>query len=96
MIGGEATSVSGQIDRLAVLDGEVLLADFKTDARVRRSPAGPHPRPTWRSSRSTGSSFSEIYPGRRVRPFLVWTAGPSIQELRTEDLDPALDRLTAA
>ena len=34
-----------------------------------------------------------LYPGRRVRCILVWTAGPSISEIPPEALDAALARL---
>jgi ATP-dependent helicase/nuclease subunit A len=94
VIGGETTWVSGQIDRLAVLDGEVLLADFKSDARVP-GPARPAPAAYAAQLALYRLLLQQIYPGRRIRPFLVWTAGPSIQELRSEDLDRALDRVTA-
>jgi ATP-dependent helicase/nuclease subunit A len=94
VIGGEARPVSGQIDRLAVSDGEVLVADFKSDARVP-GPGRPAPEPYVTQLALYRHLLREIHPGRPVRAFLVWTAGPSIQELRPEELDQALDRLTA-
>jgi ATP-dependent helicase/nuclease subunit A len=92
--GGER-SVSGQIDRLAVLDGEVLVADFKSDARVP-GPGEPPPRPYAAQLAVYRALLREIYPGRCVRPFLVWTSGPLIQELAETELDQALESVTAA
>jgi ATP-dependent helicase/nuclease subunit A len=86
---GDERPVSGQIDRLAVLDAEILVADFKSDARVPASGGAP-PRPYVAQLAMYCRLLREIYPGRRVRPFLVWTAGPLIQELADAELDQAL------
>lgn len=90
-----AIMVSGQIDRLAVLEHEVLVADFKTTAR----PPGPGqspPRSHVTQLALYRSLLQEIYPGKRVRAFLVWTSGPVIHELREPDLDSALTLIKAA
>jgi len=90
-----AIMVSGQIDRLAVLEHEVLVADFKTTAR----PPGPGqspPRSYVTQLALYRSLLQEIYPGKRVRAFLVWTSGPVIHELREPDLDSALTLIKAA
>ena len=42
------------------------------------------------------SLLQEIYPGKRVRAFLVWTAGPLVRELADAELDGALARVAAA
>ncbi|HEX8663734.1 MAG TPA: double-strand break repair helicase AddA [Beijerinckiaceae bacterium] len=95
VVGGTDRPVAGRIDRLAVLADEVLLADFKSDTRVP-TPGEPAPAPYALQLALYRRLLQEIYPGRRVRSFLVWTAGPYIQELPSADLDRALDLLTAA
>ncbi len=77
--GGEIM-VSGQIDRLAVLDDEVLVADFKTTARPP-APGQPLPRSYVAQLALYRMLLREIYPEKRVRAFLVWTSGPLIREL---------------
>jgi ATP-dependent helicase/nuclease subunit A len=79
-------AVSGRIDRLAVLEGEVLLADFKTS---ERPPAPDEPLPPAYAAQLAlyRTLLREIYPAHRVRAFLIWTTGPSIREL---DGDAAL------
>jgi ATP-dependent helicase/nuclease subunit A len=86
--------VVGQIDRLAVLDGEVLIADFKTG----RLPLPDEPAPVGYVAQLAlyRLLLAEIYPGRRIRAFLVWTAGPSVQELSPEELEAALRPIKAA
>ena len=92
---GEQRRVSGRIDRLAVRDSEVLVADFKSDARVP-VPGEPAPEAYVAQLALYRRLLEDIYPGRRIRPFLIWTAGPLIQELPSADLDQALRLLTAA
>ncbi|NBJ09524.1 double-strand break repair helicase AddA [Microvirga arsenatis] len=87
--------VSGQIDRLAVLDTEVLVADFKTTARPPR-PGQPPPRSYVAQLALYRTLLAEIYPGRRIRTFLVWTAGPVIHELMEPELESALTLIKAA
>jgi ATP-dependent helicase/nuclease subunit A len=87
--------VSGQIDRLAVLDGEVLLADFKTTARPPRVD-DPAPQAHLAQIGLYRALLQEIYPGRRIRAFLIWTSGPIIRELTEAELEEALARIKAA
>jgi ATP-dependent helicase/nuclease subunit A len=87
--------VSGQIDRLTVLDGQVLLADFKTTARPP-PPEEPAPQAYVAQLALFRALLAEIYPDRNVRAFLVWTSGPLIRELSGEELDAALRLIQAA
>ncbi|UVF19550.1 double-strand break repair helicase AddA [Microvirga terrae] len=87
--------VSGQIDRLAVLDTEVLVADFKTTARPPKA-GQPPPRSYVAQLALYRTLLAAIYPGRRIRTFLVWTAGPVVHELMEPDLESALTLIKAA
>jgi ATP-dependent helicase/nuclease subunit A len=89
------TPVSGQIDRLAMLDREVLIADFKTTARPPE-PEAPGPASYVGQLALYRALVSEIYPDRVVRAFLIWTAGPVIRELADEELSQALALIRAA
>jgi ATP-dependent helicase/nuclease subunit A len=86
--------VSGQIDRLAVLDHEVLLADFKTTARPP-SLDEPAPQAYVAQLALYQALLSEIYPDRPVRAFLVWTSGPLVREMSKDELDAALTEIKA-
>jgi ATP-dependent helicase/nuclease subunit A len=87
--------VSGQIDRLAVLDGDVLVADFKTTARPPKI-GQPPPRSYVAQLALYRTLLAEIYPGKRIRSFLIWTSGPVIHELEEPDLESALTLIKAA
>lgn len=87
--------VSGQIDRLTVLENEVLVADFKTTARAPKV-GQPPPRSYVAQLALYRMLLSEIYPEKRIRTFLVWTAGPVIHELMEPDLEEALTLIKAA
>jgi len=90
-----AILVSGQIDRLAVLDDEVLVADFKTTARAPK-PSQPPPQGYVAQLALYRTLLQEIYPQKRIRTFLVWTAGPVIHELMEPELESALTLIKAA
>lgn len=87
--------VSGQIDRFCVLEDEVLLADFKSHAQAP-DPAEPLPQTYVAQLALYSELLREIYPGRRIRPFLIWTSGPSVRELSQRELESALDLVTPA
>ena len=88
----EDRPVSGQIDRLAVLDDEILIADYKTTARP---PRGDEPAPAAYVAQLAlyRALLMDIYPARRVRAFLIWTGGPLVRELRDGELDDALEAI---
>ena len=91
-LGGEDRPVSGQIDRLAVLDDEILIADYKTTARP---PRGDEPAPAAYVAQLAlyRALLMDVYPARRVRAFLIWTGGPQVRELRDGELDDALEAI---
>ena len=91
-LGGEDRPVSGQIDPLAVLDNEILIADYKTTGRP---PRGDEPAPAAYVAQLAlyRALLAEIDPARRVRAFLIWTSGPLVRELRDDELDAALEAI---
>jgi ATP-dependent helicase/nuclease subunit A len=90
--------VSGQIDRLAVTDEAVLIADYKSNRPAPRTlaeaisgyPAYVRQLALYRAMIRT------LYPGRIVRAVLIWTDVPDLMELSAEALDAAVARLTSA
>jgi ATP-dependent helicase/nuclease subunit A len=88
-------TISGQVDRLAVTDQEVLVADYKSDRFVPRT-IGRIPQEYIEQLALYRAVLRLAYPNRRVRAALVWAAGPALTELPDDALDAALSRLTDA
>jgi ATP-dependent helicase/nuclease subunit A len=91
---GERRPVSGQIDRLAILPEEVIIADFKTTARPPRDLATIAPT-TLAQLAVYRALVGQIYPGRRVRALLVYTATLTRLEPEAAVLDTLLAQLGA-
>ncbi len=87
---GATRAVSGQADRMVVGNETVLLADFKTGAP---DPSGT-PGAYLVQLALYRALLAEIHPGRRIRTLIVWTAGPTIVEPSSTELDAALDALS--
>ncbi len=87
--------VSGQIDRLVITPGAVLIADYKTNQVV---PATPEKAPPAYVEQLAlyRAVLGRIYPGRTVRAALVWTEGPALMEFSGLLLDAAMERVTSA
>ena len=70
--GTGSRSLSGQIDRLVVTDGHVLVVDFKTNrpppARIEDVPL-----PYGRQLAAYRAALASIYPDRTIRCGLLWT-----------------------
>jgi ATP-dependent helicase/nuclease subunit A len=81
--------VSGQVDRLAVTDTSILIADYKTD---RPSPRRPEDAPAAYVAQLAlyRAVLEKIYPGREVRAALLWTDSLDLAELPAPALDAAL------
>lgn len=78
--------VSGQIDRLVVTPGEVLIVDFKTNHGPPKLPAEA-PAGYLRQLALYRAVLQKLYPQRPVRAALLWTETPELMEI----LAPALD-----
>ena len=88
-------TVSGQIDRLAVSDNEVLIVDFKTNRPPPASADGVAL--TYRRQLALYRALlQQIYPARTVRAFLLWTAAPRLMEIDAETLDDSMPYASAS
>jgi ATP-dependent helicase/nuclease subunit A len=87
-----AGDVSGQVDRLAVTETAVLIADYKTNRLPPRS-IEDVPADYVTQLALYGAVLGALYPGRAVRAALVWTEGPNLMEVPPAALDAALSRV---
>ncbi len=78
-------TVSGQVDRLAVSEREVLIVDYKTNRPPPQSPSDA-PLAYRRQLALYRALLGDIFPGRVVRAFLLWTAAPLLMEIDAETL----------
>ena len=90
-VGG--SKVSGQVDRLALTESEVLIADYKSDRFVPRR-IEDVPQGHIEQLALYRAVLRLLYPNHAVRAALVWTLGPTLMELPASRLDDALSRLT--
>jgi ATP-dependent helicase/nuclease subunit A len=91
----DGRKVSGQVDRLAVTESEVLIADYKSDRTV---PHGLEDAPAGHIEQLAlyRAVLRKLYPNHMVRAALVWTLGPRLIELPASVLDAALSRVSQA
>ncbi len=82
---GESIGISGQIDRLVVGAGEVLVCDIKTE----RAPGDPRniPANVMRQLAAYRALLQQIYPGRIVRCFILWISLARLVEAQQAGLD---------
>ena len=81
--------VSGQIDRLVVTPGEVLIVDFKTN-HAPPVLAAEAPLAYVRQLALYRAVLGKLYPQRPVRAALLWTETPELMEISTPALDAQL------
>ena len=91
--GDKTARVSGQIDRLVVTQGSVLIADFKTNRPAPRRIEDVPPA-YLRQLALYRAVLTKLYPDKLVRAALIWTEVPDLMELSAEALDAALARIT--
>ncbi|HEY2227960.1 MAG TPA: double-strand break repair helicase AddA [Xanthobacteraceae bacterium] len=90
---GRTIAVSGQVDRLAVTAGGVLIADYKTNRPAPRRPDEVPPGYVAQLALYR-AVLRLVYPERPVRAALVWTDVPNLMEISAEALDRAIVTLT--
>lgn len=88
-------TVSGQLDRLAVSKTEVLIVDYKTNRPPPESADGVA-LAYRRQLALYRALLQQIYPGRTVRAFLLWTAAPRLMEIAAETLDKSMPYAAAS
>ncbi len=88
-------TVSGQVDRLAVNEREILIVDYKTN-RPPPSLAAKVPLAYRRQLALYRALLSDIYRGRPVKAFLLWTAGPLLMEIDGKILDGSMPYAAAS
>ncbi|MGB6350016.1 MAG: double-strand break repair helicase AddA [Pseudolabrys sp.] len=92
--GDNPIRVSGRVDRLAITQGAVFIADFKTDRNPARRIETTPARYVTQLARYR-AVLQKLYPGRPVRAALIWTEVPDLMELSEADMDAALARVTS-
>ncbi len=91
---GPAIELSGQIDRLVVLDDEVLIVDYKTNRPPPKTPEEVAPL-YLRQLAAYRAALSRVFPGKRVRAALLWTDVPDLMVMPDKLLDEAATILTS-
>jgi ATP-dependent helicase/nuclease subunit A len=89
LAGRPAALVSGQIDRLVVTPGEVLIVDFKTNQAPPRV-AAEAPAAYVRQLALYRAILRKLYPQLGVRAALLWTETPELMEISAPALDAEL------
>jgi ATP-dependent helicase/nuclease subunit A len=86
--------INGQIDRLAVTEDAVLIADFKTN---RPPPATPEETPALYLAQMAlyRAALGRIYPGKRIDCALIWTDGARLMPLPAALLDIEIAKVAA-
>ena len=76
-------AISGQIDRLAVTDSEVMIVDFKTNRPPPLRAADVSP--AYRAQLALyKAALGQVFPGKTVRCALLWTDGPRLMPVPDE------------
>jgi len=84
--------VSGQLDRLVVTPGEILIVDFKTN-QAPPGLAAEAPPAYVRQLALYRAILSKLYPQHRIRAALLWTETPESMEISSPALDAELASL---
>ncbi len=77
-------AISGQVDRLVLHEGAVMVVDYKTNRPPARTPAEV-PAVYHRQLAAYRRLLEQVYPGRRVETWLLWTDGPTLMRVGEEN-----------
>jgi len=92
---GGAFAVSGQVDRLAVTDDAVLIADYKTN-RPAPKRFEDVPPAYIRQLALYRAVLAQLYPDKTIRAALLWTDVPDLMEIPASAMDRELAAVTSA
>jgi ATP-dependent helicase/nuclease subunit A len=84
--GEAAFELEGQIDRLVILENDLLILDYKTN----RPPPATEDRVAQAYVDQLAAyrlALGRLFPGRAIRAALLWTDGPRLMEISSTSLD---------
>ncbi len=85
----------GIVDRLIITENDVWVIDFKSNVAVP-SNSQSCPESILRQMGAYHAALKQIYPGKTIRPAIVWTRDASLMELPAEQVASALHRAGAS
>ena len=90
--GDGARELSGQIDRLAIIDDALLVLDYKTNRPPPSSPQEVAPGYIAQLA-AYRAALRLMFPERALRAAIIWTDGPKLMEIPSTLLDLAERRM---
>ena len=90
--GGETLIINGRVDRLVITDSDILLVDYKTDRPAPDSVDGVDPSYLLQMA-AYQIVLEDAFPGRAIRPALLYTDGPKLFEIPASLLQNSRNRL---
>jgi ATP-dependent helicase/nuclease subunit A len=87
-----AYDLEGQIDRLALVEGGLLILDYKTNRPPPKTLAEVAPAYIAQLA-AYRTALKSLFPGITLRAALLWTDGPTLMEIPSTSLDAAEQRL---
>ena len=94
-LAGRQRKIRGKIDRLAVTEDSVYLADYKTNRIVPASPDGISEQYLAQMALYR-DLMAMVYPDKRIRPMIIWTRNAHAMAIPDELLDRQMERLNRA
>ena len=91
-LSGMERTVHGKVDRLAVVQDNVIIADYKSGSVVPAT-AEAAPMEYLAQMALYREILKPVFEGRKIISRLIWTSGPQIMELEDALLDRVLEKL---